>query len=72
MAKKAVGGANVVGVKVRWLKGFGERVVDGLIWNAGNGYVVTVNDAAMVERLLKNGGFEIGEAEVEAVEHGAE
>lgn len=47
------------GVSVRWVKGFGERVVDGLVWDAENGFVVVVSDPVMVERLLGNGDFEV-------------
>lgn len=55
-AKKADG---VVGVRMRWKKGFGERIVDDLVWSSANNYEVIVTDQAMVERLAANGDFEV-------------
>ena len=56
MAKKKDVAA--AGVQVRWVKEFGERIVDGYVWNAENEFVTTVAEAD-VERLVANGDFEV-------------
>lgn len=58
-------------VKVRWVPAFGERIVDELVWNEGNGFVVAVSDPVMVERLLANGDFAVAD-EVVGTDNGAE
>lgn len=58
-------------VKVRWMPAFGERTVDELVWNEGNGFVTEVSDPVMVQRLLANGDFAVVD-EVVGTDNGAE
>ena len=70
MAKSKATEGNTA-VKVRWVPAFGERTVDELVWNEGNGFVTEVSDPAMVKRLLANGDFAVVD-EVVGTDNGAE
>lgn len=47
---------------VRYVGNAKRRTVNGYEWNAENGYVQTVREAALVKRLVANGDFVVVDA----------